>query len=69
MNEIIALFIGFGLGAVWMANRKQPVEELSVDDIDLKLRNELAVAKNLNESLLQDKRALWEENRKLKEKQ
>ena len=66
MNEFLYFFIGFGFGIAVMLNRKKPNPE-SIEQVDEKLRNELSVARNLNQSLLQDKRHLQEENWKLKQ--
>ena len=57
MNEIIISLLAFGLGFV-IGRENNNTEPKTVEQVDAELRKELAIAKNLNESLMQDIRYL-----------
>ena len=57
MNEIIIFLLAFGLGFV-IGRENNNTEPKTVEQVDAELRKELAIAKNLNESLMQDIRYL-----------
>ena len=57
MNEIIISLLAFGLGFV-IGRENNKTEPKTVEQVDAELRKELAIAKNLNESLMQDIRYL-----------
>ena len=57
MNEIIISLLAFGLGFV-IGRENNNTEPKTVEQVDAELRKELVIAKNLNESLMQDIRYL-----------
>ena len=57
MNEIIISLLAFGLGFV-IGRENNNTEPKTVEQVNAELRKELAIAKNLNESLMQDIRYL-----------
>jgi hypothetical protein len=61
MGEFIYLIIGFAFGCVFMLNRKEYLEQKTYEQLDEKLRNDLAMYKNLSESLKADLR--WAKQR------
>ena len=70
MSEILLnlLFLGFGiLIGINLRNRyAEGKEQRTLNQVDEQIRNELAVAKNLNKSLLDDVRFLREKLQRLK---
>lgn len=54
MNEFIWIGIGFGFGVIFMLNRREYRIQKTYEQVDEELRNELAINKNLVESLKQD---------------
>jgi hypothetical protein len=63
MIELYVLYFLIGL-AIGYNSRRQP--RVDYEKIDAKIRDDLEVAKNLNESLLKDKHDLQEKLWKLK---
>jgi glucose-6-phosphate-specific signal transduction histidine kinase len=60
---IVGLVLGFGVG-----RNTREKEVVDYSKIDAKLKNDLSVAQNLNQSLAKDKNDLREEIWKLKQK-
>jgi hypothetical protein len=54
MNEFIWMLIGFGFGIVVMLNRKEYRDQKTLEQLDVELRNELTLNKNLVKSLKDD---------------
>ena len=54
MSEFIWMIIGFGFGIVVMLNRKEYRDQKTVEQLDVELRNELTLNKNLVKSLKGD---------------
>jgi hypothetical protein len=54
MIEILLLLLGIVIGYNIRHERRQREENLVLEAVDARLRKELAIAKNLNDSLQQD---------------
>ena len=54
MSELIWLALGFGFGIIVMLNNKEYREQKTYEQLDEELRKELALNKNLVESLKKD---------------
>lgn len=54
MSEFIWLLVGFGFGCIFMLNRREYKDQETLEQVDEKLRKELAINKNLVQSLKQD---------------
>ena len=54
MSDFIWFFVGFSFGVVFMLNRKEYKDRETFEQVNEKVRNELAVNKNLVDSLKKD---------------
>jgi hypothetical protein len=54
MSEIIWFLVGLGFGIIIMLNRKEHRDQKTVEQVDVELRNDLALNKNLVKSLKDD---------------
>ena len=68
-NEIIYLGLGFGFGVLVMLNNKEWRQQKTYEQLDEELRKELAINKNLVESLKKDLAWAKQRHNALKEKQ
>ena len=67
MSEFIWMIIGFGFGIIVMLNRKEYRDQKTLEQLDVELRNELTLNKNLVKSLKDDVAFLKSRLKTLKE--
>jgi len=54
MSELVWMLLGFGFGVIVMLNRKEYRNQKTVEQVDIELRKDLALNKNLVKSLKDD---------------
>lgn len=67
MTELIWLVLGFGFGIIVMLNNKEYRQQKTYEQLDEALRKELALNKNLVESLKKDLAWVKQKNATLKD--
>ena len=67
MSEIVWFLVGLGFGIIIMLNRKEYRDQKTVEQVDVELRNDLALNKNLVKSLKDDVSFLKSRLKTLKE--